>query len=948
MNTRIRTAYSFRNAAGRIEDVMARLKEVGATVAPISDTASTFGWVKWDALAKKNDLRPVFGIELGVTPSPNAKRPTVDHWTFFARRSLEPLHDLLELATQQFRYQPLLTYHQALDAKGVTIITGHRPLLAELRKRKNLYLSLSPSTPVGLSRKAHAKGYKFIAASDNRYPTIDEQAFYEVVCGRNAHTQSYPQHILTKEEWIIATKRHGVMTCATAMKHAQDFPDWHKAKLKPAKMLIPERPKTLIAMCREGAQRVGIDLKDPVYKARLKRELDLLKAKGFEDYFYIIADMLQWARARMPVGPARGSSSGSLVCNLLHITTIDPIPWGLLFERFVDENRDDLPDIDIDFSDTQRQAVFDYMAEKYGQDRVARLGTVALYRPTSSLNEAGAALNIPPWEIRPVVESLIQRSSGDARALQTLEDTFTDTPAGQAAIAKHPGLAVTYKMEGHPRHHSQHAAGIIVTEEPVKKYVAVDARTGATHCDKKDAEKLNMLKIDALGLTQLSVFEQCLSDLGLPHDHLDTIPLDDPKAFEVLNSRHYAGIFQFNGLALQSLAKQIQFDHIEDIVSITALARPGPLASGGANEWVRRRIGSSPVTYPHPLFEPYLKNSLGIVIYQEQVMSIGKDIGGLSWGDVGALRQAMSKSLGAEYFDKYGDPWKKGAKEKGIPDDVLNKVWSDLCAYGSWSFNRSHSVAYGIISYWCAYLKAHHPMEFAAATLTREADADKQLLVLRELAAEGIEYVPVDADTSIDRWVTAEVRGERRLVGPLQGVRGIGPKGLQQALSARARGEPLPSRVAKALENPVTPVDELYPVTAAFARILPDPSVKNIYSTPLKLVDVEPNGDWQEDVLVFVVLRKAHPRDENDDAKVADRGHKLDGPTWALNMNIADDTDTMLAKIGRWDYQRWGKPVINRGKIDKALYAMKGTVLPDFRMLLVKQVRYIGDITDAE
>lgn len=945
MITRIRTAYSFRQAAGKIEEVMDRLIEVGSKVAPISDTASAFGWVKWATLAKEKGLRPIFGVELAVSPDTEAKRPIFDRWTFFARDSLEPVHQLIELASAQFRYEPLLSYRQALES-GCTIITGHRPLLDLMQPQANLYVALAPSTAVGLSRKALDLGYKFMAASDNRYPAETDLALYETVCGRNAFTQSYPQHILTKEEWEASVKQHPKKAINKAARTAANFHIKHVAKLGQAAILKPKRPATLRKMCRDGAKLLGVDLKDPLYKARLKRELDLIKSKDFEDYFYIIADIVQWAKKRMIVGPARGSSCGSLVCYLLRITTIDPIPFGLLFERFIDIHRADLPDIDIDFSDVQRHLMFEYVAEKYGQDRVARLGTVALYRPRSALQEAAGALDVPPWEIRPVIDGLIDRSSGDARALQTLEDAFTDTPAGVALIEKHPGMRITQRMEGHPRHHSQHAAGIIVTQEPVIKYVAIDSRSGATHCDKKDAEKLNMLKIDALGLTQLSIFEDCLEQLGLPHDYLDSLDTDDPAAFEVLNRRHYAGVFQFNGLALKSLAKQIEFQDLEDIISITALARPGPLASGGANDWVRRKTGETKVTYPHELFEPFLKNSMGIVIYQEQVMEIGKQIGGLSWEDVSDLRKAMSKSLGKEFFDKYGDRWKAGAKAKGIPEEVLTKVWDDLCAYGSWSFNRSHSVAYGMISYQCCWLKAHHPIEFAAASLTHESDPEKQLLLLREIAEEGIDYIPVDADLSTDKWRPAEVKGKKVLVGPIQGVKGIGPKLLQQVMSAKARDEPLPSRAAKLLANPETPVDELYPITAAFARLLPDPSARNIVTPPTRLVDLEPTGDWQ-DAVVFCTLRRANPRSANDESNVARRGYKVSGPEWALNLQIGDDTDTVLAKVGRFDYSEIGKPMVQRGKVNKALYVLKGTMLPDFRMFMVKGARYIGDIDET-
>lgn len=599
MSARIRTGYSFRNAVGHLPEVIARIQECGWKHAPITDTASTFGWVKWKKLCTKADLTPVFGVELGVSPNRNAKKPSVDRWTFIAQDRLRPISELVALATQQFRYEPLLSVEQALEAKGVFKIIGHRSQLENIPPgTDDLFFALSPSTARGQYRQAQELGFRMIACSDNRFTQEGDMAFYEVLCGRNASTQSYPQHILTDAEWKGATQwaRDGHRE---ALSNRERVFSGSTATFAPATLLHPKRPASLKTLCERGAKKLGCDLKRPEYAARLKKELDLIASKKFEDYFYIISDVCQWARERMIVGPARGSSCGSLVCYLLEITTVDPIPYGLIFERFIDVNRDDLPDIDIDFSDQKRNMVFDYMKEKYGAERVARLGTVAMYQPRSALNEVRAALDVPPWKVNPVLDSIIERSSGDSRALQATEDTLRDTEAGRELLAEFPEMLIATRMEGHPRHFSQHAAGIVLTETPVIDYVTVDSRTGATHCDKKDAEELNLLKIDALGLTQLSIFEDALEMAGLPMHHLETIPLDDPLAFDVLNKRQYSGVFQFNGLALQMVSTQVHVDTIEDIISITALGRPGPLNTGGTDHWIKVKNGA-PITYPHP------------------------------------------------------------------------------------------------------------------------------------------------------------------------------------------------------------------------------------------------------------------------------------------------------------------------------------------------------------
>lgn len=944
---RIRTGYSFRTAVGMIEDVMKRVQEVDYYgYAPISDRASTFGFNRWNKLAKKSGLKPVFGVELAVTPSLNAKKPVVDYWTFFAEDDVRFINELVQTATSQFRYEPLLSYDQACAARGVIKITGNRTLFEHVAPQSDLFVALSPSASRGFIREAADRGFSFVASSDNKYSLVEDKNFYDILVGRDASTQTYAQHILSMAEWRRSVGRLAdestIDSAEVNLKHALGR---CKAFLRMGTLLAPERKKTLREMCIEGAKKLGCEIENDVYGSRLERELQLIADKNFEDYFYIIADMMQWARQRMICGPARGSSCGSLVCYLLEITTIDPIPYGLLFERFIDVSRNDLPDIDLDFSDQNRHLVFEYMEQKYGRDHIARLGTVALYRPRSAIDEAGAALSVPKYLYGKVLDSLIVRSSGDSRALSTLEDTLNTTPAGKDLLKEYPEIMIAARMEGHPRHYSQHAAGIVVTEGSVTEYVAVDARTGATHCDKKDAEDLNLLKIDALGLTQLSVFEDALLMAGKDIHFLEKVPLNDQAAFEVFNKGQFSGIFQFNGPALQSICNQIKVEHLEDIVSITALARPGPMASGGTNEWIKRKNGK-PIEYPHALFEPYLRTTIGIVAYQEQVMEIGRQIGDLSWEDVTALRKAMSKSLGKEYFDQFGDRFKEGARKKGLGGPMLDKIWDDLCAYGSWCFNRSHAVAYGVISYWCAYMKAHFPLEFAAATLTHEGDPEKQIKILREMNAEGIDYIPVDKDLSLDKWTVGFKDGKKVLVGPIQNVKGIGPKLVAQIMSSRARGEPLPSKAEKLLANAVTEIDSLWPIRNAFKRIMPDPSERNIHTPPTSIIDVQTKG-YDYDVLVFCTPQQIKPRDENEAVNVAKRGYEVKGPTSSLNLTLGDDTDRIFGKIDRYSFERLGKEIIERGRPGKALYAIKGKVPKDFRMIQVKQIRFIG-FTDDE
>lgn len=935
---RLRSGYSFRTAYGHLPDVMAA-NPFG--FAPLTDRASTFGFVKWTKLCKEKGVKPIYGVELAVSPRPTDKKVTKSYFTFIATNDLLPLHALVRKATAQFRYEPLLSYDDVNHIHpSILVFPGRQAIIERIDVQglgKRLGVLHSPSTPALQLKWAAEHELLRVASSDNYYPTSEDREAYEILCGRGATSQSFPMHILSDAELEHYCGRD-------AMQAAEAIAANCTAVLRPATLLVPVKPASLRDMCLAGAERLRCDLNDPIYADRLDRELALIAEKEFEDYFYIIADLVNEAKKHMFVGPARGSSCGSLVCYLLGITTIDPIPFGLIFERFIDITRADLPDIDIDFSDQYRHLAFQYLEQKYGKDRVARLGTVALYKPKSAINETAAALGVPKWRTAGFTASIIERSGGDSRALQAVEDTFKDTEAGQALLDDFPELAYASALEGHPRHHSQHAAGVVVTQEPVENYVAIDSRTNATHCDKKDAEALNLLKIDALGLTQLSILEDCLKAIGRPHSWLLDYPLDDEAAFDVLNRQRWAGVFQWNGNALQSLTQQTKVTEFEDIVTITALARPGPLSSGGATRWIDRKNGTEPVTYLHPAFEPHLSTSLGIVIYQEQVMSIGRDIGELTWDDVTALRKAMSKSLGKEYFDQYGDRFKKGAARLGIPVAQLDKLWDDLCAYGAWAFNRSHSVAYGLISYWCCVLKAHHPLEFAAASLTHQKDSDMQLKLLREMVREGYAYLPVHATLSTDKWQAAE----GKLIGPLTNIKGLGPKVLAEIMHSRQTSMPLSKRAEKLLSNPVTPIDELDPMTKKLSVLFPEGlSSAGIISETTQLADAQCTGR-KEDMVVVARVIDINPRDHNEVGNLAKRGgRKIVGPHLFLNLVLEDDTDRILGRIGRYDYERVAKPIIDRGDAGNAIYGFKGRLLPDFRLIEITRAKYLGSMKDT-
>lgn len=946
----IRTGFAFKSCVGHLDEVVSRLVEIGSTTCAVADTFSTYAFVRLTKLAEAAGLRMVFGVEILCVPELGTKKQGLDRWTFLAKDDLRSIHELIRLACENPGSEPCLLYSQAVEAEGVFKIMGEATIVSEIEPRDDLFLGASPANPRGQVRAAVRGGHRLLARSANKYPRMEDLEFYRVALGRNASSQTYPMHILSDEEWAAATRSLDACEIVEAIQNRDRVLNECRARIKKADLLVPDKFFSLRQLCVEGARRVGCDLSRPEYFSRLDHELTMIREKGFQDYFYIVADIMTFARANMVVGPARGSSCSSLVCYLLGITAIDPIPFKLVFERFIDVTRKDLPDIDIDFSDVNRHLIFEYVSKKHGRHRSARLGSVNTFQSKAAMNVIGANLKIPSSRINELSNIIVKRHDGDLRAGSAIEDTFDETDVGKKFMKDYPEARIAHRLEEHPAAAAQHAAGIVLTNSPVIDYVAVNYRTGATMCDKKDAEDLNLLKIDALGLMQLSIFERCLELIGEEprNAFLETIPLNDQLAFDVMNDRRFSGIFQFvpgaatTGLIERVLALGGRLDRIDDVVALTAIVRPGPLASGQADEWIKRRTGHAEVSYDHPSLELHLKDTMGLILFQEQILSIGREIGGLTWEEVTALRKAMSKSLGREYFSQFEDRWVSGAIERvGMPRAIATKVFSDLCSFGAYGFNLAHSVAYAVVSYWCMWLKAYHPLEFAAATLDSQKDAFLQIETLRELDREGTGYIPVDADESTDQWaITTRDDGRKLLLGPLTNVYGIGPRKLIEIMDARKNGVELKPNLRKMLLRASTPIDSLTPIADAFAAR--DLQALKVQSIPREIASLKN----EESVCVFAVITSVKPIYENAPAIVAKRGYELHGPLNSVQFWARDDSGEMYCKIDRWDFDELGVPFIEQAKPKKSLYGIKGWVPRGFRMIKVESLKYMGEMDD--
>jgi hypothetical protein len=360
---------------------------------------------------------------------------------------------------------------------------------------------------------------------------------------------------------------------------------------------------------------------------------------------------------------------------------------------------------------------------------------------------------------------------------------------------------------------------------------------------------------------------------------------------------------------------------------------------------VKRRTGQEEVSTVHPMLTELTRETYGVIIFQEQVMKVVREMGSMSWEDTSAIRKAMSGRLGDEFFQGYTKKFIAGAVANGVNEAMAIAIWNQINTMGSWAFNQSHAVAYGLVSYYCAWLKAHHPLEFAAASLDAEKLPARQIALLRELKEEGIDYKSFDPDHSTTNWSIAEHDGKKVLIGPLTSIKGIGPAFMTEILTARAHGQELRDVLRNKLAAGKTEIDSLFPIRDAIAKRHPSLAASGIATIPVDCKDVQVG--LNRDVVVLGLAERIAPIDENEPIRVMRRnGRKFPPPTEALNIFLRDDTDRLLCRVDRFNYPNIGRPVVERGKPGKALYALKGFVPRNFRMLMVQRIKHLGDLDE--
>ena len=924
------------------------------------------------------DLKPIYGMEAYTTPDVSARGQAFQrkyHLTLLAK-NLTGYRNLLQLVTRS--WEEGYYYRQSID--GPMLVEQGQGLIILSGCEKGGFMEKIANRDWQAARD-WARAYRDIFGDDfyveiQHFPHVSEKsaAAWAIAGELGIKTVlTCDAHYLDPDGWryqqFLWSIRDGKPVDDFRIEHAYLWEpdrlfafcqanapsiDWtrvfeHTAEVgeKVERFLLPRAPHVHYPL--EGDKRAYIyqevraflearGLWDAAYAGRLEHELNVIEEKGYFDYFLVVADMVRWAKSRgIFVGPARGSAAGSVVCWGLRITEIDPVHFGLLFERFVDPTRTDLPDIDVDFEDERRGEVFQYMAERWGRDCVAHISTFSRFGDKQTLEDARKSYRIPRHEVETIKRHLVERSSGDQRAELTIQDTIEEFPEAREVYERYPALQIAAGVQGKIRHTGKHAAGLVVTSEPVSNYCAIvkagDQRLVAY--DWRDSAHLNLMKIDCLGLKELSLLRMISQSVGLTLADVYALPLDDPETYEGFNQHDFLGVFQYTGLATKGVASRIKFENIRQVADVNALSRPGPLHAGATERYIRgREKGTFAPILPQPQVQPMIRDTYGQIIYQEQVMRILRDVGNMSWTDVCDIRTIMGKSKGSEAFDEYWPRWEQGTAENGVTPADARQIWEAIRLFGKHGFNLAHATAYGIVAYWSMYMKQHYPLQFYWANLVRAADDDEVTRFLHEARRKGIAFIPFDLETAQPTW---HIRDGRIAMG-WQQIPGVGPvaaQALSEAapfasvadISARVPGRKANSRVKAAIAEHIgATVESLY-------RLDDWGRIQELVPERVQIAAV--NGGFIYSPLVLVVGRLIRINKKNrweewkTKGKDTSRLNPEDDHDYCI-LIIEDETDSCMVYVDPERYKGWNAQIWGT---EGDYLVVKGNKTPGLQMI---------------
>ena len=887
--------------------------------------------------SKAKKIKPIFGIRINVCKDATKKvKPRGQFGTEYIiiaknKSGLREVFKLTAINSENFYYRGNVSAKDIDELSNNVFVI---PTSNIITSRVDYYgLTFFNRDSYSNYLKRFNTEIPLVVVDDNFYPTKNDKAVYELMSGRNRDLRTHPQHILSIEEKYYYFPKESVDNIKIIADKCEDY------QLDRAHSVNSIKGENIEELIIEGAKKKGIDLSKEPYRSRVKHELKVVKDKEFDEYFLVVGDIIRWAKERTLVAPGRGSSAGSLICYCLDITDVDPIKYNLIFSRFIDPNRYGMPDIDSDFADSKRDNVVKYIISTYGKDKVKTISNITTYKPKSAIGEFAKELRIPEWEVQAVKDSIIERAGGDNRASFCIADTFKETDHGKQLLEDHPEIALVEMIEGHPKNKGKHAAGVIICNEPLTDYCGIDNRDDTVLLNKDDAEQLNLLKVDILGLRTLSVLESTAKLCGFDFKDFYNIDLEEEDVYDIFHEERLSGIFQYEGSTMRALNKEAPMDCFEDIACAQALARPGALSSGGTAKYIAIKNGRREPVYYCQKHKELTENTFGITVFQETMMTISREISGFSWKDVSTLRRAASKSYGDEFFSQFKEPFVKGCMEtSNLDKETAEALWKDVASSGSYSFNRSHAVSYGIISFWTAWCKKHHSLEFIASILNHSKTDKDSLKTLREFYEnDGLEYEDVNPDTSALEWSIQE----GKLVGGLKNINGFGVRKARQAIKMRDGEIPFTNAILNTMFDPKTPYQILFPCDFNWYYIYENPYEYTGEKTKISYIkDVQEKGTYWiiGQVIYFDDINL------NDFVHIEKRGSEIkDGFDKKITFKIEDDTDSISISVSRFDYNAIA-PIVLNTKVDHTWLLVKGEIIFDnARVFMAKKVANLNE-----
>jgi DNA polymerase-3 subunit alpha len=824
----VHSEYSILDGACRIPDLAARAAELEMPAVALTDHGSLAGAVELYREAGKAGVKPIVGCEVYVADDRHAQQKGYAHLTLLAE-SNEGYANLIKLASagylEGYYYKPrvdwelleghsqgLIALSGCLSGRVCKALENGNPAEAEteIARLRDIFgagatylelqdagLEVQKRINADLAKLAETTGLPLVATGDVHYLRHEDARAHEaLLCIQSGDSLANPNH------WRFDTDQFYFKTPA---EMAQDFADYPEAvartleiaerctvTMELGRILLPKYPVPderdafdyLVELCEKGLQKRYRSV-TPELNERLKFELKTIREMGFADYFLIVWDFISFAKRNgIGVGPGRGSAAGSLVAYCLEITDIDPIKYDLLFERFLNPGRKSMPDIDIDFSVHGRDQVINYVAEKYGRDRVAQIITFGTMMARAAVRDAGRVLDIPYGTVDKIAKLIpegpkvyLDECMKPGAELKRFYDE--DETARQVVDLARP-------LEGLVRQDSIHAAGVVIGDRPLTDYVPLQQKGAdqelVTQFAMEDVEALGLLKMDFLGLRNLDVIDEAVELIG--GVDITKIPLDDKKTYEMLQRGESTGVFQFESSGMREALRQVKPTEFEDLIALVALYRPGPM--GYIPVYGRRKAGGEMVSFLDPRLEPITGPTYGICIYQEQYMEIAKQLAGFSPAEADDLRKAIGKKIHT-LMASLKDKFLEGCATNNVTPAVANQLWKDMEQAQDYSFNKSHAACYGLIAYRTAYLRANWPAEYMAALISSVMNTkDKVPFYVAACDELGIEVLPPDVNSSASDF--AVVEGKIRF--GLNAVKNVGEGAVRSIIVAREEGGP--------------------------------------------------------------------------------------------------------------------------------------------------------------